>query len=33
VKITDEMINDSQWDVIGMHLRAAGKALARLKEE
>jgi hypothetical protein len=33
VKITEEMINDSQWDVIGMHLRAAGKALARLKEE
>jgi hypothetical protein len=33
IKITDEMINDSQWDVIGMHLRAAGKALGRLKEE
>lgn len=33
VKITDEMINDSQWDVIGMHLQAAGRALARKKEE
>lgn len=33
VKITDEMISDSQWDVIGMHLRAAGAAMARLKEE
>jgi hypothetical protein len=27
------MINDSQWDVIGMHLQAAGRALARKKEE
>jgi hypothetical protein len=33
VKITDEMISDSQWDVIGMHLRAAGRAMARKKEE
>jgi hypothetical protein len=33
VKITDEMINDSQWDVIGMHLEAAGRAMARKKEE
>jgi hypothetical protein len=33
VKVTDEMINDSQWDVIGMHLQAAGRALARKKEE
>lgn len=33
VKITDEMITDSQWDVIGMHLQAAGRALARKKEE
>lgn len=33
VKITDEMISDSQWDVIGMHLEAAGRALARKKEE
>lgn len=33
VQITDEMINDSQWDVIGMHLRAAAKAMARKKEE
>ena len=33
VMITDEMIADSQWDVVGMHLEAAGRALARLKEE
>lgn len=33
VKITDEMIADSQWDVIGMHLEAAGRAMARKKEE
>lgn len=33
VKITDEMINDSQWDVVGMHLEAAGRAMARKKEE
>lgn len=28
VAITDEMIADSSWDVIGLHLRAAGRALA-----
>lgn len=33
VKITDEMISDSQWDVIGMHLEAAGRAMARKREE
>ena len=32
VKVTDEMIKYSQFDVIGMHLRAAGRALARHKE-
>lgn len=32
VRITEEMIEDSQWDVIGLHLRAAGRALARHKE-
>jgi hypothetical protein len=32
IKITDEMIRYSQFDVIGMHLRAAGRALARHKE-
>lgn len=32
-QITDEMISDSQWDVIGLHLRAAGRAMARFKEE
>ncbi|MFS1019744.1 MULTISPECIES: phage major capsid protein [Enterococcus] len=33
ISITDEMISDSSWDVIGLHLQAAGRALARLKEE
>lgn len=33
VPITDEMISDAQWDVIGLHLRAAGRAMARKKEE
>lgn len=33
VAITEEMIEDSQWEVVGMHIEAAGRALARLKEE
>ncbi|MCU5076797.1 phage major capsid protein [Bacillus cereus] len=33
IAITDEMISDSQWDVIGLHLRAAGRAMAAKKEE
>jgi len=33
VRITEEMIRYSQFDVIGMHLRAAGRALARHKEQ
>jgi hypothetical protein len=32
VRITDEMVRYSQFDVIGLHLRAAGRALARHKE-
>ena len=32
VKVTEEMVMYSQFDVIGMHLRAAGRALARHKE-
>ena len=32
-KITEEMIRYSQYDVIGMHLQAAGRSLARHKEE
>lgn len=32
VQVTEEMIRYSQFDVIGMHLRAAGRALARWKE-
>lgn len=33
ISITEEMIRYSQYDVIGWHLRAAGKALARWKEQ
>lgn len=33
VKVTEEMIRYSQYDIIGLHLRAAGKAFARRKEE
>jgi hypothetical protein len=33
VRVTEEMINDSQWDVIGILVRKAGEAMARLKEE
>lgn len=33
VRITEEMIRYSQFDVINLHLRQAGKALARHKEE
>lgn len=32
VKITEEMVRYSQFDVIGLHVRAAGKLLARHKE-
>lgn len=32
IKVTEEMIRYSQFDVLGMHLRAAGRALARHKE-
>jgi hypothetical protein len=32
VKVTEEMIRYSQVDVIGLHLRAAGRCLARHKE-
>lgn len=33
VPITEEAIEDSQWEVVGMHVEAAGRAMARLKEE
>jgi len=33
VKITEEMVRYSQYDIISMHLRAAGQALARHKEQ
>lgn len=33
VAITETMIEDSEWDLMGMHIRAAGAALRRLREE
>lgn len=33
VAISEEMIEDSQWDVIGIMVRKMGEAMARLKEE
>jgi hypothetical protein len=32
IALTDEVISDSQWDIVGLHLRAAGRAMQRLKE-
>lgn len=32
VPITDEVIQDSQWDIVGLHVRAAGRAMQRFKE-
>ncbi len=32
IKITEEMLKFSQWDVMGLHVRQASKALARHKE-
>lgn len=32
VSFTEEVINDSQWDIVALHVRAAGRAMARLKE-
>jgi hypothetical protein len=33
VRVTDEMVADSQWDVVGIMLQKAGRAMARYKEE
>lgn len=33
VVFTEEVINDSLWDIVGLHVRAAGRAMARLKEQ
>ena len=33
IKVSEEMMRYSQFDVLSMHIRAAGKALARLKEK
>lgn len=33
VAFSEEVISDSQWDVVGLYVRAAGRAMARLKEQ
>lgn len=33
LRVTDEMISDSQWDIIAMMVKAAGRALARHREK
>jgi len=33
VAFTDEVVTDSLWDIVGLHVRAAGRAMARLKEQ
>ena len=33
LSFTEEVISDSLWDIVGLHVRAAGRALARLKEQ
>ena len=33
VAFTEEVITDSLWDIVGLHVRAAGRAMARLKEQ
>lgn len=33
VSFTDEVIADSLWDIVGLHVRAAGRAMTRLKEQ
>ena len=33
LRFTDEMISDSQWDIIAMMIKAAGRAIARHKEK
>lgn len=33
IAFTEEVVSDSLWDVVGLHIRAAGRAMARLKEQ
>lgn len=33
VRVTDEMISDSQWDIVSMMIKQAGRAMARHKEQ
>jgi hypothetical protein len=33
VVFTEEVISDSLWDIVGLHVRAAGRAMARYKEQ
>ena len=32
LRVTDEMISDSQWDIVNMMIKAAGRAMARHQE-
>lgn len=33
IRLSDEIVSDSQWDIVGMYLDKAGRAMARFKEE
>jgi hypothetical protein len=33
IAFSEEVIADSMWDIVGLHVRAAGRAMARLKEQ
>lgn len=33
LSFSDEVIADSMWDIVGLHVRAAGRAMARKKEQ
>lgn len=33
VSFTQEVIDDALWDIVGLHVRAAGRAMGRLKEQ
>lgn len=33
IAFTEEVVADSMWDIVGLHVRAAGRAMGRLKEQ
>lgn len=33
IAFVEEVIADSQWDIVGLHIRAAARAMARLREQ